>query len=101
MDHDEELLAIQMKEIAEKDMAANKRRAAWPESIKWHNTEKYQNNRSRGGRPSTRSKILAMLKEGYSVEDVIKELDCRRNLAHECARVLKMEQDAASPTRRR
>ena len=93
---DEAELGKLMIAMAEEDMKANKKRGAWSENPKWHEVEKYQNNRTRGGRPSTRSKILAMLKQGYSVEEVIKELNCRRNLAFECARVLKMEQNAAS-----
>jgi hypothetical protein len=97
---DENLLAVKMMEMAKTDMKHVKAKGALGENPHWNKSKEYTSAQKRGGRQgrpdSYKTKINERLDKGISIDDIVAELGCSRNIVNQYIRKRRLEQNAAS-----
>lgn len=96
---DESLLAAKMKEMAKEDMKRVKASGSFGDYSNFGKSRQFLQKQKMGGhkgRPNGyKVKIYERLEKGMSVDEIVAELNCTRNIVNRYKRMRIAEQDAA------
>ena len=97
---DEAVLAAKMKEMAEADMKYVKSSGSFGDNPNFGKSRQFMQKQKMGGhkgRPNGyKVKIYKRLEKGMTVDNIVAELGCTRNIVNRYRRMRIAEQDAAS-----